>query len=299
MSIKQRFILATQEFVSGDKFAKILFALLTGKKVDDVNFLADVIHEAPTKTAGGLLVKLREVVRKNPSEFSDNSTELLDELEQCIKERKLILIISGPSAVGKDQLAVDCIDELENHAISARCLEKRGTRLEKPGEMKRGEKINGTHLDSTAYYSQRTKKKMEKDDDLFFLYPKYQHLYGFSKSDLLEDTDTDVLFVIFGAINRYPAFIKKLKSITTRKILSVLLTAEEHILWRRQENRKIFSSAEMMIRTKEMRRDIKLIEKSKDIVEMYDLVLQNGYRFSISQSEDVIIDTIKEVLGKE
>lgn len=272
--------------------------MLTGRKVDDVNFVADVIQKAPTKAAE-LLVKLREVVRENPSEFSDNSMELLDELEQCIKERKLLVIISGPSAVGKDQLAIDCIDELENYAISARCLEKRGTRLEKPGEMKRGEKINGTHLDSTAYYSQRTKKKMEEDDDLFFLYPKYQHLYGFSKSDLQEDIDTDVLLAIFGAMNRYPAFIKKLKSITTRKILSVLLTAEEQVLWRRQENRKFFNSAEMMIRTREMRRDIRLIEKSKDIVAMYDLVLQNGDRIPIGENEDIIIGKIKEALSKE
>jgi guanylate kinase len=298
MSVKQRFILATQEFASSDKVGKILFALLTGRKVDDVNFVADAIQKAPTKAAE-LLVKLRKVVRENPSEFSDNSMELLDELEQCIKERKLLVILSGPSAVGKDQLAVDCIDELENYGISARCLEKRGTRLEKPGEMKRGEKINGTHLDSTAYYSQRTKKKMEEDDDLFFLYPKYQHLYGFSKSDLQEDIDTDVLFAIFGAMNRYSAFIKKLKSITTRKILSVLLTAEEHVLWRRQENRRFFNSAEMMIRTREMRRDIRLIEKSKDIVAMYDFVLQNGDRCPIGENEDVIIGKIKEALGKE
>jgi len=215
--------------------------------------------------------------------------------------KKVIVVFSGPSAVGKDQMAINCIDELEEAGISARCLDKKGTRQAKAGEEpERYQDVDPTHIDSSAwYYSYKSEQEMRADEDLFFLYDKYNHVYGFPKSDLNSpERNEDVIFIIFGPVDLHKKFIERLSTVTNRTVLSVLLVAPLKDLYRRQENRKHFTHAEMHIRNSEMRKDLKRIHSAAlHIQEQFDLVVTNSNAGGIDNHQELIMKRIRTILG--
>lgn len=293
--MRKRFLLAAQEYISSDKIAKMLFALISGKRIDDINVIAEVIGK-DKDLVPILFSKLRKIVETSPSCVSENSVQLLNDLERAIMESGVIVVLSGPSAVGKDQMAMNCIDNLESCDISAECLTKHGTRRTKPGE----KPVNATHLDRTTYYSHKTLQDMRRSPEVFYTYQKYQHWYGFSSNQLNKETQPEspqILFIVFGAVQKHKEFLLHLKRETTRKILSTLLTAEEQTLWLRQMIRTFFTNTERMIRIAEMRKDIDYIERHKEeLLSQFDLVLDNGAYHSIGENQNKITRLIRTFL---
>ena len=296
-TIENRIILACQELVSGDKFARSVYALLTGKRIDDSKYIEQKIQATPEK-ALALLSEIEGIIQENSDSFPSGVGLTISNLKNAVNHNGVIAILSGPSASGKDQLVVNCIDMLEADGISTDIIRKYSTRAQRNGEViLDSNDVDGKHLDKTSSYYILGEEWFKDDGDLFFLYEKYSHKYAFSANSIRNSDNSDVQFIVFGDIINYKKFLNKLKKQTSRKIISFLLDVDEDTLHLRQKSRDYLTSKEKLIRIEEMRKDVKLIQKGH-VKKYYDMCIPNGRENPICQAEDIIIKEIKTHLKK-
>ena len=297
MSVKNRIILACQELVTGDKFASSMYALLTGERVTDYIYIEDKIQNSPNK-ALVLLSKLEEIVKDDMSNVESKAMPAIINLRNVVNYRGVIVILSGPSASGKDQLIIECRDILEGKGISTDIVRKYSTRSRRSGEvMLNNNDVEGAHLDKTSYYTLGEKWFEDGSDDLFFIYEKYLHKYAFSKESIHSGYSVDVQFIVFGDVANYKKFLNSLQKQTHRKIISFLIDADEDTLHRRQKARDYLTPSEKDIRITEMRKDLKLVQNDH-IRDAYDVCIPNGRDDSISTAETIIVGEIEKYIKK-
>ena len=239
-----------------------------------------------------MIARLHNIVDNNSQLFPPNATQSITELSKLIDYDGVLIIASGPSASGKDQLILNCKENIERKGLSTDIIIKYSTRSKRPGEMsRRGQHhIAGHQLDRTAYY-EFGDDAFEKKDDIFFMYEKYQHKYAFSKASLRNGKDINVQFLIFGDISKFSEFLQEIKKLTNRKIISLYLTVEEDTLYLRQIGRHFLTAEEREIRIREMRKDVHLLN-NQHLLHRYDLALKNGKYDPLGHNEDIVVNEI-------
>ncbi len=292
MKAEHRIILACKEYLARDQLGRAVYALLTGKTVDDDTIIAQSIKQMSAEKALNMVSELYAIVTTNQAEFPASSEAAIAGLMQCIEYDGVLLIASGASASGKDQIILNCKEYLDRIGISTDIIHKYSTRSKRPGEIAIHEsnQVQGVNLDKTAYYTFGA-TAFEKNSDIFFKYEKYQHQYAFSKNSLRNGKDIDVQFLIFGDISKFSQFIRGIRKYTNRKIISFYLSAEEETLYQRQIARDFLTPREREIRIREMKKDVSLLT-NPSLLEMYDLELKNGRYQALGHNEDIVVHEV-------
>ncbi len=292
MKAEDRIILACKEYLARDRLGRAVYALLTGRTVDDLTVIPQSIEDMGAEKALNMVSELYAIITENQAEFPENAEAAVADLMQCIEYDGVLLIASGASASGKDQLILNCKEHLDSVGLSTDIIHKYSTRSKRPGELvvHEGHQVQGVNLDKTAYYTFGA-EAFEKNKDIFFRYEKYQHQYAFSKESIRNGKDIDVQFLIFGDISRFSRFIREVRRHTNRKLISFYLSAEEETLYRRQLARDFLTPEEREIRIREMRKDVSLL-KNPALLEVYDLELKNGRYQALGHNEDIVLHEV-------
>lgn len=199
-----------------------------------------------------------------------------------MKERNLLLVVSGPSGAGKGTICQALIDKLKgsiNCAISATSREKR------VGEVS----------DKTYYYIGKKKFLEEIENDNFLEYAEvYDNYYGTLKSEVqrLFDNNIDVILEIDmqGAL--------QIKDKIKDAILIFIMPPSFEELRERICNRKRESDEEIAYRLKKVTNELKYISQYDYIVEndKLDVAVERMEAILIAekskvQSEDLDIES--------
>lgn len=174
-----------------------------------------------------------------------------------------LILICGPSAVGKDAIGSRLRGRLEKLGLSAAFAKKYTSREPRETENEGIEDlVDGRWPEPSSNYEFLKENQFESHEDVIGFYEKYEHQYGYSLKHLRSQAKKyQILIGIFGDLERIEAFAETVREKTKRRVLIFLLAAPTHELERRLDTRIGMSSEIVRIRRKELRLDIARLQR--------------------------------------
>ncbi|HEY71395.1 MAG TPA: hypothetical protein G4O08_12515 [Anaerolineae bacterium] len=207
--------------------------------------------------------------------------------------RKLrLIVITGPSAVGKDVVASLCREELIARDIYCGYLKTYTTRR-RYGTADT-DSSSRSYEPSMANTHMKSRDELVKHPDVFFPYEKYGFTYGFSQSHLKQRDDyATLLLCIFDRLERLGEFRRAVKRVSEREVYAIYLNAPEEDLKRRQRKRRAMESEEKKLRMEEIARDLARYRVGLGKCRSHiDLVVQNGNKVPVNTAVQKAVDGI-------
>ena len=171
----------------------------------------------------------------------------------------ILIMLCGPSAVGKDAIASRMRGRLDQLGIEAQFPQKYTTR---PIRKQEDTPIDGRWFEPSSQYEFLTDDELNARDDIIGKYAKFGYSYGFDKEGFKNKGLLNKFLVcIYGDLHSLADFKKEIEKIYTRKVFVVLLQAPEKDLLTRLDTRPGMPGDVIEIRKKEMIRDIARVER--------------------------------------
>lgn len=183
------------------------------------------------------------------------------EINLLADPKNTLVILCGPSAVGKDSIASRMRGRLDQLGIVANFPQKYTTR---PKRMQEDTPIDGRWFEPSSQYEFLTDKEINRREDIVGKYEKYNHLYGFQKYDLdSEKRSNGLLICIYGDLDSLAKFRNSVEENYNRDVFVVLTHASKEDLNTRLDTRPGMLGDTIDVRKKEMLRDIARVKRVK------------------------------------
>lgn len=173
----------------------------------------------------------------------------------------ILIMLCGPSAVGKDAIASRMRGRLDQLGIEAQFPQKYTTR---PIRKQEDTPIDGRWFEPSSQYEFLTDDELNTRDDIIGKYNKFGHSYGFDKKGFgNKGLVNKFLICIYGDLHSLTDFKKEIEKMYTRKVFVVFLQAPEKDLLTRLDTRPGMPGDVIEIRKREMIRDITRVERMR------------------------------------
>ena len=170
-----------------------------------------------------------------------------------------LIILCGPSAVGKDAIGSRMRGRLDQLGIEARFPRKSTTR---PKRYQEDTPTDGRWFEPSSQYEYLSEEEFNTRTNIIGKYEKYDYLYGFQEEDLRSNNIRNrFLICIYGDIHSLPEFAKIVEKDYNRMVSIVLLQASEEELRTRLDARPGMLREVIEIRKKEMLRDVARVKR--------------------------------------
>ena len=234
---------------------------------DEMNF--DPIGKRELSKKWGIQ-KLYDVRR-----FGDEKIDIVDmpKLDSTVKiihsseinllanPKSTLVILCGPSAVGKDSIASRMRGRLDQLGIEANFPQKYTTR---PKRKQEDTPIDGRWFEPSSQYEFLSDEEINRREDIVGKYDKYNHLYGFQKHDLSSEKKSDGLLIcIYGDLDSLAEFRNSVEKKYNRDVFVALIHAPKEDLNTRLDTRPGMLGDTIEVRKKEMLRDIARVKRVK------------------------------------
>ncbi len=204
----------------------------------------------------------------------------------------LLILVSGPSASGKDAILQSVVMRLRARGVDCDHLLKYTTRSRRQGEVE-----SVYYLPYQKYLSEADFDSLEAQGEIILSYRKYGNRYGFSKSSLAESGSHNV--PCFCILSHFPHVAEAVPNLRRDgiRILPVLVNAPPEVCRRRMHNRNL-PPREVQTRLAEMEADCSYISSNeKTISALYSLQIHNdddqGFNKACTQLYRFVWDTLR------
>ena len=171
----------------------------------------------------------------------------------------ILIMLCGPSAVGKDAIASRMRGRLDQLGIEAQFPQKYTTR---PIRKQEDTPIDGRWFEPSSQYEFLTDDELNTREDIIGKYDKFGYSYGFDKKEFKnKGLMNKFLICIYGDLYSLADFKKEIEEKYARKVFVVFLQAPDKDLFTRLDTRPGMPGDVIEIRKKEMIRDIARLER--------------------------------------
>jgi len=274
-----------------------IVSLLTDNSPDGISF--DPIGKRELAKRWGIR-DLYDIRRDIDKKINVVDIPKLDSTTRIIQAREIIslrnpprslVILCGPSAVGKDAIASRMRGRLDQLGIEARFPRKSTTR---PKRYQEDAPIEGRWFEPSSQYEYLSKEEFNTRKNIRGKYEKYDYLYGFQEEDLRNNSiGNRFLICIYGDIQSLPEFAKIVENDYNRIVSTVLIQASEEELRTRLDARPGMLSEVIEIRKKEMLRDVARVQRVNFGAD--HITIENS---NIDNPDDVTEKLLRTLLSK-
>jgi hypothetical protein len=297
IEIIDRIFLGAKEYIKKDAKGSAIYALLTGESPD----VESDLKQLDVTTVEALWYIISTLKKENISGLPAATRLRIEQLSKLVSYPydRFLVAFCGPNSVGKDMVFSIVARELyAKTGYGYKNWRKYSTRkpqnisnLIESGDGKYDTAMRCKYLSSSSFHGNK---------DVVLSYKIYDCNHGFSHEDMAEDSaDEKILACRYGKFEQIAKFRAFIEGNYKRRVLAILLTANEYDLRNRLELRSSLSPEERANRGRVLSDQIKYISNhNSELLNSFDLLVPNGNDTKLNDTVAKIVDFIQEYIGE-
>jgi ribose 1,5-bisphosphokinase PhnN len=203
--------------------------------------------------------------------------------------RPLLVVVSGPSAAGKDCILAQLLPRLHALGLSGRSVHKYSTRPLRSSERSDPSETSFPRVDYQHHLKARDFERRVENGTLMLDYEKYDNRYALEAVSLRPRQESDILICIYSAFANIPYALNKLANFGS-VVVPVLVMARDTTMERRMLQRSL-ARGDVGRRLTEMKADYDyLLRHAGHVRDLYPVVVWNDDPSTLSDAVETVLN---------